>query len=426
MKHKNRSRALELLKDLVILLLACSMLYLLGRTLVSGERLDGLRDWLDRGDPDSPSAALTQSSSVRLRPMHLAVCHEDMRYGVQYDQEGTDRAYEKVQILFAEALSSAAQPGEITQQVWQRALCSMGVYLDFYYAVPFEALGDSGDRIALTGLVRRLCLAEDLNGGVSLFFINEEDGNYYSAPTTLSKQTHLTAAMEEFAPNGAQFAFEVPGLEAIGEYTLLTATPQPAVCASDNPLLEDTARVRELLRALSFRTQDYLSPTNGGQLVEQNDSLRLSRDGVLNFHTIGDTEFRFSTADHSVRGVLGYVNSLAQATVGAWSGDARLCLERVTVEGTQMEITFQYCLNGTPVLLPEGQHAARFMVNSGAVTDFTMYLRSYTKTEEVTSVLPVVQAAAAVEAVAYGEKELTLLYRDSGGEQITAGWVAVG
>ncbi len=425
MRHKHQSRLIELGKDLVILLLACSLLYLLGRTLISVERLNELRGLLDRGDQDSVVASQTQATSIRIRPLRLAVYHEGMRYGVQYDREGTDRAYDELYTLITEALSSVGTTEKVPENRWEQALRSMGIYLDFYYAIPFDLLAESTEKLVSTGPVRRMCLAEDQSGGVSLFFVNEEE-EYYAAQTTLSKDIHLATAVEGFSPNGAQFAFEVPGLESVGDYTLVTATPQPAVYRSENPLVEDTARVKELLSALSFRSQNNLNPANGGQLVEQNDSLRLSREGVVSFHTIGDTEFRFSAPDSSTRTVLSYVQSLAQATVGAWSGEARLMLEQINVSGAQMEIIFQYNLNGTPVLLADGEHAARFIVHNGAVTDFTLYLRSYAKTEDITSILPVAQAAAAVEALTYREKELTLLYRDSGGELTTAGWVAVG
>lgn len=215
------------------------------------------------------------------------------------------------------------------------------------------------------------------------------------------------------------------GLESIEPYTLLTVTPEPLVYASENPLLEEPTRIAELLSTLSFQSQYALNPTTGGQLVEQNDTLRLSPEGVVTFHTIGDSGYRFTIPEQGTQAAVRYVQSLAQAAAGAWCGDARLCLAQVREDGNAVEIVFQYSIDGAPVILTEGEQAARFLISDGVITDFSLYLRTYSKTEESTLVLPVVQAAAALEAMTVAEKELTLIYRDTGGEQISAGWAAM-
>lgn len=429
MRNKRRSRLVELGKDLLILLLALSMIFLLGRLRVAGSMADSLRGLLERNPVRGGDSVSVQTAGTRIRPMRVAVCQDGLRCGAQYDQEGVDAMFETLSVLFAEALSSVSAPEPVTESAWQAALCRTGAYLDFYYSVPFltlaDWLGDDGDSFALSGSVRRMCLAEDGNGGVSLFFINEDDGLYYAAQTTLSSEIHLTSAVSGWAPNGAQFAFETSGLESIEPYTLLTVTPEPLVYASDNPLLEDTTRVAELLSTLSFQSQYALNPTTGGQLVEQNDTLRLSSGGLVTFHTIGDSGYRFTVQEQGTQAAVRYVQSLAQATVGAWCGDARLCLAQVREDGGTTEIVFQYSIDGAPVILTESEYAARFLISDGVITDFSLYLRAYSQTEESTLVLPVVQAAAALEAMAVEEKELTLIYRDTGGEQISAGWAAM-
>ncbi|MGN0968477.1 MAG: hypothetical protein ACI4O3_04330 [Oscillospiraceae bacterium] len=428
MKDKRRSRLVEWGKNLLILLLALSALYLLGRTQFSGGIADSIRGLLGHSQTDA-DPAYPQASSVTVHPVRLAIYRDGRRYGVQYDQEETDAAFSSLSTLLSEALGSAGAPEPVSERDWRSALCRTGIYMDFLYPVPLRTLsdwmGEGAGNTALTGTARRICLAADEDGGVSLFYINEGDGSYYSCGTTLTRDFHLNAAVADWSPNGAMFAFEVADMDALAPYTLLTATPQPAVYAAGNPLLEDGARVTELLNTLTFQPQGTaLDPAAGGQLVEGNDSLRLSSSGVVTFHTIGDSGFRFPLPEDSTQGALDYVQALAETTVGAWCGQARLCLAGVEETADGLEITYQYSLNGAPVALPEDYAAARFVISGGAVTDFTLYLRSYTDTGETSVVLPEVQAAAAMNALDARGKELTLLYQDSGGTLVSAGWIA--
>lgn len=429
MRNKRRFRPVEWGKNLLILLLAASAVYLLGRTKLSGGVADGIRDLLNRTPAASAADTPDHTASAAVRPVRLAIYRDGQRYGVQYNQEETDEVFASLSTLLSEALSSAGAPETVTEQVWRSALRRTGIYMDFLYPIPLSTLshwlGDGQDGSALTGTARRLCLAAQENGGVSLFYINEEDGSYYVCETTLSSSLHLEGAVAGQSPNGAMFAFEVAGMEDLEPYTLLTSTPRPAVYTAGNPLLEDSARVTELLSALSFRSQaSGLDPLTGGQLGENNDLLRLTAGGLVTFHTIGDYSFRFQLTRNDRQGALDYVQTLAEATVGAWCGAAKLCLTGVEKTGDGWEITYQYSLNGALVVLPEG-YAAHFVVRDGAVTDFSLSLRCYSDTGETSPVLPEEQAAAAMAAQGAEGKELTLCYEDSGGDLVSARWVAI-
>lgn len=429
MKDKRRFRVIEFGKSLLIPLLVLSLIYLVGRTQLSDKVEDSVKSLLSSSPEESTSATLDRDSSVKVNPLRLAVYRDGLRYAVQYDQDAVDADYSKLSILFAEALSSATAPERASEQVWQKALCRTGIYMDFYYPVPLNILagwlGEDSGELALTGSARQICLAADGEGGVSLYYIDGENGTYYACATTLSQDVHLDMAVEDWSPNGAQFAFEVEGMESLEPYTLLTATPEPAIYTVSNPLLDDATTLEDLLSELSFHSQSsVLSPVTGGQVVEGNDSLRLSEDGIVTFHTIGDSEFRFSVSGDSIEASLEYVQTLAEATVGTWCGQAKLCLAEINETAEQTEIVFQYCLNGVPVKLPEGYAAARFVVSNGAIKDFSLYLRCYTDTGETSLVLPVVQAAAAMKSMKADGKELILLYEDLGAEQLSAGWVA--
>lgn len=430
MKGKGRSRLIEWGKTLLIILLAISAASLLGRTQFSEDMANEVKNLLNRTSVTNSEQMDTQTTPATILPMHITINLDDgQRFGVQYDMEATDTVFSSVSTLLSEALSSADAPQKINERSWRTKLASAGIYLDLYYPIPLSVLsgqlGEGESNSALSGTARRLCLAAEQDGSVSLFYLNEVDGFFYSSATTLSRAIHLDPVLEGQSPNGALFAFEVPGMERVVPYVLLTSTPRPVIYQSGNPLLTDSARLGELLSMLSFQSRGtQLDPAVGGPLVEGNDSLRLFDTGLLTFHTIGDSDFRFLLPDDTLQSALEYTQKLANTTVGAWCGAASLCLAGVEEDAGRVEISFQYCLDGIPVELPEGNVAARFVVRNGAVTDFSLYFRTYTATDETTLILPELQAAAILDAAAGRENELTLLYQDKGNESVGAGWVA--
>lgn len=430
MKGKRFSRLIEWGKTLLILLLAASAIYLLGKTQFSDGMLESVRGFLSSNAPDSEDGLVGHSDPTVIRPMRLVMTLESgQRYGVQYSLTESDAAFSSVSTLLAEALSSAAMPQKITERAWRDGLCQMGIYLDLQYPLPLTVLsGQFGEKersAAPADAVRRLCLAVGRNDSLELLYINEEDGAFYSCATTLSRRSHLEPVLTGRSANGALFAFEVPGMETVAPYVLLTATPQPVTYRAENPLVSNSARMTELLDTLSFRVRgSELDPNTGGLLVEGNDSLRLSEDGTLAFHTIGDTDFRLLLSEDTVQGALDYTRDLTNATVGKWCGGATLCLAGVQETDGGLEILYRYCLNGIPVELPEGNPAARFVVRSGAVTDFSLRFRTYSVTEETTLILPELQAAAVLSASAAEGNELMLIYQDTGSDTVSAGWIA--
>ena len=428
MKSKGRSSLIEWFKSLLIVLLSLSAIYLLWFSYTSDSSLDSLRNLFTPTPAATSVPDSAQLSSTVIHPVRLAVCQDNQRCGIQYDQAAADSAHADFSTLLSEAFSSAAAPRVISEQNWRTALGRTGIYLDYLFPVPMDLLSGMTEQgqgnPALTGSVRRICLAEGDNGGVALFYINETDGLYYTSQTTLSLTSHLKTAVSGFSPNGSLFAFEVAGMEALDPYTLLTTMPQARVYSAGNPLLTDSDRVSDLLTTLTFHAQNFtLDPIAGTQYIEGNDFLRLSPRGEVTFHTVGDSEVRFRIPDANTQNTLNYVTALANATAGAWCGQARLHLADVEQTDTGLVISFQYCLNGSLVSLPV-EHAARFVVQNGAVTDFSLYLRSYSGTDQAPPLLPVLQAAAAMNALDANGRELTLLYQDSGTDSVGACWAA--
>ena len=429
MKGKGFSRLIEWGKTLLILCLAASAVWLLGKTQFSDGMLNSVQGLLNSASSEPEENSPQHTHHAVIRPLRIVMTLEGgQRYGVQYDLTETDTMFSSVSTLLAEALSSAGTPQKVSERTWRTGLGNEGIYLDLHYPLPLTVLSgqlDEKQRSTVSAdAVRRICLAAGRNDSVDLLYINEENGSFYSCSTTLSRSIHLEPVLADRPANGAMFAFEVPGMENVAPYMLLTATSQAVKYRAENPLVSDSARIGQLLDTLSFQTRaDELEPSTGGMLVEGNDSLRLQEDGMLNFHTIGDDEFRFLLSEDTHQAALDYTQELANATVGKWCGGAALCLAGVQQTDEGLEILYQYCLNGIPVELPKGNPAARFVVRNGAVTDFSLYFRAYTPTDETKLILPELQAAAVLGTATKNENELTLIYLD-GGETISAGWIA--
>ena len=270
--RRRRRNTVERLKNLLILLLTLSAVVLTVRVLMFNGLVDkGPRGWLDHLlsllDPgqsvpaDDPEA--TGQSGAAAQPVRIAVCDGVDRFAVQYDPAQADRLFSSVGILLSEALSSAASPHTVPESAWRDALQAPGVWFDFLGELPLEALyawmGEGGSNPSLTATARQLAVAQDLDGGVSLYYHNESDGLYYACETEVAYTGHMDELVSGHGSNGAFFVFELEadrGYAGLAPYVLLTsATPSPLVYHSANPLSSpDEATVSALQAAVSFQT----------------------------------------------------------------------------------------------------------------------------------------------------------------------------
>ena len=162
MTRGSKKRRIERLKSALIVLLSCSAVFLLVRTqaaIVSSE---------DSGtayQAEAEGSSSTESPGATARPLRMAAAiqrgSEVVRYGVQYDQEGTDSLYQQSYSLLVEALSSASQPRAVGETEFQQALSTApGLYFDWQGEIPVAVLNGwlSVDSQTLTGTVRRMVL----------------------------------------------------------------------------------------------------------------------------------------------------------------------------------------------------------------------------------------------------------------------------
>lgn len=437
------ARLAEWGKNLLIAVLAVSAVYLALRTglytswversssffgALGGQTESAVSQPVSSADPAQPGAAA--------RPVRMAVHDGAGRFGAQYDAAQTDTLYSAFSSLLGEALSSASGCRTVSESVWRQALGQPGVYLEFPGAVPLSALrswlsNPGSGQNELSGEARRLLLALGDGDAVVLYYHNEADGMYYACDTAVSYVGHLKDAVAGYTANGATFVFEYgpdSGYEALDPYVMvLSSPPSPRVYHAATPIsLEDEDLLNTLQRALSFSSQTSTAYTVPDALVvrDGNDTLRVREDGTVTVH-VGETVPRYPAEEDTPSALIEVCRSLTQSTVGLLCGEATLSFTSLTArEDGGWEVRFSYLLNGTPVQLGDEGYAAWFLIQGGQITDISLHFRSYEDTGEQSIVLRELRAAAAMEALDPDGRELILCYEDSGGERVSAGWIA--
>lgn len=429
-RRAGKRRALELAKDVLIVLLTCSALWLAARSQLLGP-LSGLLG------EENPQVGYGQAQggdqADAARPLRITANlnggTETVRYGVQYDAAAAEDLFQQVAGLLVEALSSAGAPEKITRAQWEQALLTApGVTLDFQGEIPMPVLVGwlSREDTGLTGAVRRLTLTV-WQDSVALYYRDEETGIYYRSLSEVANQLHLEEALASLGDNGAFYAFESEAYRDLDPDTLVTGDQSSyAVYSASNPMSAGQASLEALMEDLGFTVNSYY-PSGDEQVGRSgNDTVRLSNRGLAEYTAgEGGGHFQVSARRDSTAlfEAVEVCRQLAAATVGARCGQAQLYLISARETGQGLEVEFGYCLNGVPVQL-EGGAAAAFLVKDGQVSKFTLCFRSYTDSGEAGVVLPVRLAAAALADRGLTGAELQLIYQDTGGDAVAASWAA--
>lgn len=432
-KGRKRRRAIEFAKDVLIVLLTCSALWLVTRSQIMSS-INGL---LQEETPAGGTHETQGGTRADARPLRIvASLPGETRTGrcaLQYDQVAVDGLFQQVVGLLVETLSSAGAPEEVTRSQWEQALTTPpSLCLDFQGEIPLTVLSGwlAGEEMDNTATVRRLVLTV-WDKSVALYYQDRNDGSYYRCLSEVANGQHLTEALVSLQDNGAYYAFESGQYDWLDPDTLLTdSVPTPDVYQVKNPLSGDQSALEQIMTALDLPVNSSSFYSVGDERVARigGDNLRLSGNGVVEYHAEEGSSLFTAAAqpeDATLFQVVEACRKLAAATVGSNAGQARLYFSGVRESEEGLEVSFNYCLNGIPVRLEDGA-AAWFQVENGRITRFVLRYRSYTDSGETSVVLPIPQAAAAMEAMGLEGEELLLVYSDNGGETVSASWAATG
>ena len=460
MENKKRRSFIEWGKNLLIVLLALSALYLLGRTQLYVDGAAGGWHWLSQlklflsgEEPASPVQMLGNWSQGALpRPVRMVVLTPQGSAGVQYDNAALDSLFLEFTNPLADALTGAGAPEQVSQETFQAALSAQrpGVYLDFLGRVPLANLtawlsGGQTVNANFTQSIRRMLLTLGEDGRVLLYFIDENTGGYYVSETSSDLAQRLERFVEGISPNGVAFAFQSgEAYRNLAPYTLLEGgvPPQPGQFSVSNPVpITDSGgddygdTFETLVRNLSFQPQSMSYRSRDGVTIQEgSEKLRFGDAGQVTYEAADRSDPRFPLSGLSqnptewelVGSAWAFAERVFQ-TGGASSlcGDARLYIQGLEETEDGVAVLIGYQLDGAAVVVGELGCAARIEIADGAITGFQLQLRKYTYMQQGPQVLPELQATAALEAQdAQGSELMLYYYDDLRADQVTADWGA--
>ncbi len=432
-RRSNQTTPIEIFKDILIVLLLCSAIFLLWEA----QLLAGLVSPL--GQTEDVLLAGTQTYQVQAeaaRPIRMAAILEDSNqmYGVQYNDEGVDALFQLSSTILRETLGSLDDPIALSEQEWREMLTTApGLYFDMAGDVPLSVLAGwlSGQEVSdLTAVPRRMLLTTTDQGLVALCY--QTDQGFYCATTQVVDSSRLSAVVAQCVPNGTQFAFLIEGYQILDPYTLLSVrTPSAVLYHTANPISTDESRSQliSLLEFDSYGSSTYTSTDGLGIVIRSDtDTLRIYGSGIVTYQgEAGHSLYPISplSSQPTAFDVVESCRTLVANALTPFCGDARIQLLSVEErENGGWTVNFCYTLNGSAVLFSDGSECAQFIVENGEILEFTLRLRNYTATTEEVTLLPEILAAAALEGLGYENQELTIAYTDSGATYATPDWVA--
>lgn len=432
-KEKKRRWAVERVKDVLILLLTLSALWLGARSQLLGP----MRAYFKEDTTQvNPFATQQEELAGAIRPLRIVANLESgakvRRYAVQYDQTSVNELFQQTASLLAETMSAAGAVEQTDRAGWEGALLSAPcVIFDFQGQIPVEVLAGwlAAENSQLSGTVRRVAVTEE-DGILAIYYRDEESGSYCRCPAGGEQRGNLNRILGELAENQSAFAFESEEYGMLDPDTLIQEDlAAPKVYSGANPAENGRTSLEELMVQLGFPASGSNFYSSGNEQVVRNgnSSIRLSDEGVLVYQSENTQESAVERTQRSGTSLFEQVErcrQLAAAILENRCGEASFYLRSVREREYGTEICFNYCLNGIPVQT-KADCAARFLVAAGTVTHFEVYLRSYVPLGETAALLPVRQAAAALTALGLEGEELQLTYTDNGEELVTAGWAAV-
>ena len=388
----------------------------------------GLGDRL-RSDPEGDAqtgGALPQLSAAEkadfVRPDVLLVRLQNGTEAVEYSGEAMQTVLRQFLPSLGEVLGTAGNPEHITEQTFRAGLAGECVFLRFPCRFPLRLLSDwlGSEMNGASADLNSSMLYLDLSEERAQLCFEDSSGQFFRCSTAAISE-NLRARVTDAEGVEAVFAFEDESLHALAPYSVILRK-MPAIRAAESAPVRDGLDAAELLRAVgmnSFVSSSYAEADGTRVFVQDQMTLRIGADGVVSFRTEGQP-----ARVQSGQSLVGMVNracAIAAAIAQDRCGDAELRFvgAEYSVSEQQYTVRFAYCVNGVPVELSGGD-AAKIVLQGGSPVELRFDLRRYTLAEDTVSLLPMVQAAAILNAGEGGELELRYI---DGSDGVQCMWV---
>jgi hypothetical protein len=419
----NKRKWVERAKTLAIVLLAASAAILLVQIAVA-YGLEPLSVFEESATQSDAETGYAQAAKP------IAVCvtgNTGARSAAKYDSESVSELYSGFSAALAEALGSAGEPVEVTEQEWREALSGAGVFFEFYGAQPLRAVAcwlgtemSTGDAASASASLMCLSKGED---EVLFYYLDNSDEKFYQCDTLSTLNTDSVTGTSD-----ARFAFEDDAYsEEIDPYTLYISTlPQLSEVSVRNPVRSGLSS-EALLDAFGmngFVSVPYTEAEGTLVYVGNESTLRVATDGLVTFRQTGSSVL---TVPHSgshaqIEDIIDAAYRLTDEVTSPYRGaDTAISLTGIDYAEGSYVLHFDYQILGICVGVAQDTGAAEITVSGSSITKAEIYLREYSVQEGGVTVLPEKQAAALCASDGGGKPALH--YIDSG-ESVSLCWVA--
>lgn len=419
-------------KSLAIVLLFASALYLSTQIQAFSQLSTALNE-NPQEVVQGESASLDQGGDFLPLAMMANLEQEGVSqsYGVLYQEEEVSALFALTSNLLREALSGLTSPQAIRQDQLLEALDQApSLFCQFQGELPLEVLYGwlaGTDALALSASSGLLALAP-WGEGLALFY--QEGLVYYACPVANMDPSRLSATLESLGENQVRFAFQVPGFEGLHPLTLLPDQGLvPLAYQASTPFLETNGQ-NQLLQALDFPLANHAQYATSDAVVIRigSDTLRLSHSGTLQYtgqYTSQNTS-RYQLAlgqDPTLFAQAEGCRQFALQLLQHLDHPPQLQLTAITPQDQGHLFTFDYHLEGIPILFTEGLPGAEFHLIQDEISSFSLQYRSYSPTDSPSPVLPLLQAQAILQGLGLENGRLLLVYQDGGNETLLTNWV---
>lgn len=428
----NKARIIDVAKNIAIVLLLCSTVFLLLQAVTTSPRhfLDGL--FGSRSTVSEQESRKNAARAVPSLPIAIVLTGEDSDHFVaKYDYQAKERLYAQFSASLGEALGTSSSPKAIKEADWRTALRRAGVYFEYHRAMPLEVialhLGTQFSSPAGEVLARRLFLGQ-FGSSLCLYYIDESDGSFYRMDTALSYSA-VSERLKDSSLSRGSFAFEADGTEysLLDPYFIFSKEN-----AKINALSSSTALLSlesGLVSLESFGMNERASrnhPERDGSVVyvDGNKSLRISIDGSALFTVTGSggLPVEHSGSYPTLNECIAAAAELVSTTLAPNSGIAEVGLIGVEpgVNRGSWTLSFGYYVNGVPLEVSNTGWCAKIRISGGYIVRAELIYRQYTLLTESLAIMP--ENMAVINAIQRDGGEPILIYSDAFGT-VSGNWV---
>lgn len=350
-------------------------------------------------------------NSAGAMPIRFAARGTEGLYGVEYNTDGLQEAYEATAAVWAQALEQAEVPSAVHMDTYSKALTRQMLMIEYDGDVPVDILAgwlgceaQSLQDCTLGTMV--LCREE--NNRFQLYF---RDGQKIRCAATRVEENVFDAVVRQFEPNGCKLAAEegqtaVPDLLYGTEQAVFEVMSFHAYSGSDGMelLLEAFGMDAAAAQQKAYQTDDETVYVSGS------DTIRLSDTGSLEYRGTGVSVKTAQGHDRLMQYVQTAYRITGEALEAMDSGAAPALLRAESRENGRYVVDFGMQINSVPADNSAG-YFARYVFDDGTLVQAKMSLRTCESTGESIAVMPVRQAAAS--QVLDADMKLSLRYVDT-------------